>query len=430
MANINYSGTGTIQEIFKTVKKYLDLGLSKKVDTQIGYGLSQENYTPNDMEKLAGIEDNAQVNILEGISVNGTNATIANKIAQVTVPTQISQLIVDPNDSSVKVLTTADGVATEAYVEDIETNLSTELGKKANTSAVEASTLTLTLNGETVGEYKPYSSAQTIDFVVDSAGDPATIETQIPLQNQININFPISKGLYAANGSGVYTAIQSSNRTKADAPYPLLWSDEILEDTPADGNKITLYKAKVVDITNSSQIFPSIVSGQPIYLKGKLASNTSTFVIADSDYIIIGEPTWSETYSQYNYMLLGFGIDSTHFYFQENHPLYSVQSSTFQPLTRINSLYQAYAPYITPADFVSNTDSYSTYYPYKYTAQFFTGNGSSNYFVDVIYGPSTLAENCMAPIVDCDSNGNVTLYATKLPAAYVDILTVIYKEVL
>jgi len=48
--------------------------LSNKVDKVEGKGLSTNDYTNDDKNKLAGIEDNAQRNIIEHIYVNGTEA--------------------------------------------------------------------------------------------------------------------------------------------------------------------------------------------------------------------------------------------------------------------------------------------------------------------------------------------------------------------
>lgn len=54
-----------------------------------------------DKTKLDGIESGAQVNILEGVTVNGTAATITNKIAALTVPTKTSDLINDSNFATI-----------------------------------------------------------------------------------------------------------------------------------------------------------------------------------------------------------------------------------------------------------------------------------------------------------------------------------------
>lgn len=66
-----------------------------KVDKVSGKGLSTNDFTNADQTKLNGIETGAEVNVLEGVNVNGTAATITNKIAAVTVPTKTSDLTND-----------------------------------------------------------------------------------------------------------------------------------------------------------------------------------------------------------------------------------------------------------------------------------------------------------------------------------------------
>lgn len=77
--------------------------LSGKVDKVDGKGLSTNDYTSDEKTKLANIAAGAQVNVLEGIQKNGTNVTITNKIANISVPTATSDLT---NDSGF--ITTAD----------------------------------------------------------------------------------------------------------------------------------------------------------------------------------------------------------------------------------------------------------------------------------------------------------------------------------
>lgn len=69
--------------------------LSGKVDKVDGKGLSTNDYTSDEKTKLANIAAGAQVNVLEGIQKNGTNVTITNKIANISVPTATSDLTND-----------------------------------------------------------------------------------------------------------------------------------------------------------------------------------------------------------------------------------------------------------------------------------------------------------------------------------------------
>lgn len=69
--------------------------LSGKVDKETGKGLSSNDYTSDEKTKLSGVASGAQVNVLEGIQKNGTDVTITNKIANISVPTKTSDITND-----------------------------------------------------------------------------------------------------------------------------------------------------------------------------------------------------------------------------------------------------------------------------------------------------------------------------------------------
>lgn len=60
--------------------------LNKKVDKISGKGLSTNDYTTTEKNKLSGIESGAEVNIIESVKVNGTALTITDKAVDITVP--------------------------------------------------------------------------------------------------------------------------------------------------------------------------------------------------------------------------------------------------------------------------------------------------------------------------------------------------------
>ena len=74
-----------------------DLLLANKVDKETGKGLSTNDYTTAEKTKLSGIETAAEVNVLEGVQLNGTTITPTNKIAniEIDVPTKTSDLTND-----------------------------------------------------------------------------------------------------------------------------------------------------------------------------------------------------------------------------------------------------------------------------------------------------------------------------------------------
>lgn len=79
-------------------KAETDTLLAGKVDEEAGKGLSTEDFTTAEKIKLAGIENGAEVNTIESVSVNNVALTPdANKNVNVTVPTKTSDLTNDSN---------------------------------------------------------------------------------------------------------------------------------------------------------------------------------------------------------------------------------------------------------------------------------------------------------------------------------------------
>lgn len=76
-------------------KSKLDLLFANKVDKETGKGLSTNDYTAEEKAKLANIAAGAQVNVLEGVQANGTTVVPVNKIANISVPTNTSDLTND-----------------------------------------------------------------------------------------------------------------------------------------------------------------------------------------------------------------------------------------------------------------------------------------------------------------------------------------------
>lgn len=68
-----------------------------KVDKVQGKGLSTNDYTTTEKDKLAGIESNAQVNKIENIIVNDVQTQVDQKSVRLTIPEKVSELENDDN---------------------------------------------------------------------------------------------------------------------------------------------------------------------------------------------------------------------------------------------------------------------------------------------------------------------------------------------
>lgn len=96
--------------------------LNEKVNVVSGKGLSTNDYTSAEKQKLSGIASGAQANVIESVKVNGTKLTPSSKAVDVTVPTKISQLTNDSeyqSATSVESIITAKGYQTQSQVQSL-----------------------------------------------------------------------------------------------------------------------------------------------------------------------------------------------------------------------------------------------------------------------------------------------------------------------
>ena len=117
-AGTNYAWTGTDWDALGgTVdlssyytKSQTDTLLGNKVDKVSGKGLSTNDYTTTEKNKLSGISSGAQVNVIETVKVNGTALTPSSKAVNITVPTvNDATITIQKNGSSVGTFTTNAG---------------------------------------------------------------------------------------------------------------------------------------------------------------------------------------------------------------------------------------------------------------------------------------------------------------------------------
>ena len=67
------------------------------VEQQAGKGLSTNDYTTAEKNKLAGIASGAEVNVITAVSVNNAPLTPTNKAVNITVPTKTSDITNNSN---------------------------------------------------------------------------------------------------------------------------------------------------------------------------------------------------------------------------------------------------------------------------------------------------------------------------------------------
>ena len=86
---------GIVEEAVAQANAYTDDVAEGKVDKEEGKGLSENDFTDEDKDKLDGIEEGAQENVIEVVKRNGTALPVTDKTVDVAVPTATSALTND-----------------------------------------------------------------------------------------------------------------------------------------------------------------------------------------------------------------------------------------------------------------------------------------------------------------------------------------------
>lgn len=94
-SNIGLGNVNNTSDAGKPISTAQQAALDEKVDKVAGKGLSTNDYTTDEKNKLAGIAAGAQVNVIESVKVNGIAQAISNKEIDIPVPTNLSQLTND-----------------------------------------------------------------------------------------------------------------------------------------------------------------------------------------------------------------------------------------------------------------------------------------------------------------------------------------------
>ena len=178
--------------------------LNGKVDTEAGKGLSANDFTNTLKSKLDGIAAGAQVNVIEGVNVNGSAVTPTNKIVNLTIPTKLTDLTNDGN------------FVTDANYVHTDNNFTTTLKNKLNGIATGAevnvqSDWAVTNNSsDAFIKNKP---TKVSDFTNDS-----NFQTQSQVQQAINdaigqitgLSFEIVQTLPATGTAGTIDLVPNS----------------------------------------------------------------------------------------------------------------------------------------------------------------------------------------------------------------------------
>ena len=188
----NYLDKTGLALVWEKVKN----ALTGKVDKVDGKGLSTNDYTSDEKTKLAGVASGAQVNVLEGIQKNGTNVTITNKIANITVPTQVSDLT---NDS---------GYITQSAIQELDSSIAATTNQAISAVTITdgkitaSSKVTVPTNNNQLTNGAGYQTASDVSTAIASA-----------LENVTGIDFEIVQSLPQTGEAGVIYLIAHAHGT-------------------------------------------------------------------------------------------------------------------------------------------------------------------------------------------------------------------------
>lgn len=245
----------------KSIVDGVTTALANKVDKETGKGLSTNDYTTAEKTKLAGIESEAEVNIIETVKVNGTALTPTSKAVDVTVPTKTSDIT---NDSDYQTGTNVDTKisthnSSNSAHSDIRTSITDHTSNTSNPHSVTKSQVGLGNCDNTSDLNKPISTATqaALDLKADSStltshtenvSNPHSVtKAQVGLGNCDNtsdVNKPIS------------TATQTALDLKLGTVYSSAEDGYIAKVDSAD------HKLKVMAAGTTTVAFADI-TGQP-----------------------------------------------------------------------------------------------------------------------------------------------------------------------
>lgn len=153
-----------IRQAVEQSEEYTDEVAETKVDKEAGKGLSSNDFTDAEKEKLSSVETGAEANVIEGVSVNGTPVQLENKIADIDVPTKTSDL---DNDSGF-ITNATSGLENYYTKSEVDGTVSAEVAARqaadqALQTSVNANAANITANTNAIADNATAIAAETAD---------------------------------------------------------------------------------------------------------------------------------------------------------------------------------------------------------------------------------------------------------------------------
>lgn len=213
-----------IESAIQTNANNIEILDENKVDKVSGYGLSKNDFTDTLKSKLDGIEANADVNLIESISVNGTGRSISNKNVDIEVPTKTSDI---SNDSD---------FTTNNYVDNVKDYLEEKIDD--NTDAISDNAEAIDTLNSNLANYSLISeTGNKIQLIVDNSTYRIKAVLKDKNDNVLNTSNEIDLPLESVVMSVVYNStdkelvITLQNGSVTRVPLTALISGLVSEDT-------------------------------------------------------------------------------------------------------------------------------------------------------------------------------------------------------
>ena len=217
----------------------------KFVQAETGKGLSTNDFTTDEKNKLSNIEAGANENIIEGIAVNNVDITPVNKRVNLVVPTKVSDLT---NDEKFQTDTeVASAIAGSGYqanvIETVKVNGSIlDVDSKKSVNVIVPTDNSALTNGA------GYQTASDVSSALTNSGYQANVIETVKVNNvaltpsskAVNITVPTDNSVLT-NGAGYQTAKDVTNAINEAIGGLTGISFEVVETLPTRGKTGVIY---------------------------------------------------------------------------------------------------------------------------------------------------------------------------------------------
>ena len=217
----------------------------KFVQAETGKGLSTNDFTTDEKNKLSNIEAGANENIIEGIAVNNVDITPVNKRVNLAVPTKVSDLT---NDEKFQTDTeVASAIAGSGYqanvIETVKVNGSIlDVDSKKSVNVIVPTDNSVLTNGA------GYQTASDVSNALTNSGYQANVIETVKVNNvaltpsskAVNITVPTDNSVLT-NGAGYQTAKDVTDAINEAIGGLTGISFEVVETLPTRGKTGVIY---------------------------------------------------------------------------------------------------------------------------------------------------------------------------------------------